>query len=154
VYASTEFGDICSASDGEAGFAASKFERPGFELREDGELFIEGQATGDLWERRGDRFLFLGRRQEVINVGGAKVFPATVEAAALALEGVEEARAFGVSNALLGQVVALDYRGTRSEIDVKRSLRASLPKIAWPAQVERVDAIQLTSANKVRRAPE
>jgi acyl-coenzyme A synthetase/AMP-(fatty) acid ligase len=151
VYAATEFGDICSASDGIAGFPVAKFERQGFALAADGELLIGDRPTGDLWERRGDRYAFLGRRQEVINVGGAKVFPASVEAAALEVDGVEEARAFGVSSALLGQVVALDYRGTCSEAEVKRLLRAKLPKLAWPAQVQRVEAIALTGANKVKR---
>jgi acyl-CoA synthetase (AMP-forming)/AMP-acid ligase II len=154
VYASTEFGDICSASDGLAGFPAGKLERPEFGRTDDGELIIRSQLTGDLWERRGDRYVFLGRRQEVINVGGAKVFPAVVEAAALELDGVEEARAFAISNALLGQVVGLDYRGSRAETEVKRLMREKLPKVAWPAQVQRVESIALTSAAKVKRIGE
>jgi acyl-CoA synthetase (AMP-forming)/AMP-acid ligase II len=151
VYALTEFGDVCSVSDGAAGIPTSKFDRPGLALAAGGELVIHGRPTGDLWERRGDRYFFLGRKQEVINVGGAKVFPLTVEAAALALDGVEDARAFGIPNALLGQVVALDYRGRRSEAEVQRLLRTQLPKVAWPARVQRVDVLALTDANKVRR---
>lgn len=151
TYAATEFGDICSVSDGLAGFPASKFDRPGFALGIDGELLIDDRPTGDLWGLQGDRYVFLGRRQEVINVGGAKVFPAVVEAAALEVDGVEEARAFAVTNALLGQVVALDYRGSCPEVELKRHLRQRLPKVAWPAQVQHVDAIALTSANKVKR---
>ena len=37
--------------------------------------------TGDLVERRGDRYLFVGRRGGIINVGGMKVNPEEVEAA-------------------------------------------------------------------------
>src|SRR5205085_7034994 len=37
--------------------------------------------TGDVVERRGDRYYFLGRRGGVINVGGLKVHPEEVEAA-------------------------------------------------------------------------
>ena len=36
--------------------------------------------TGDIVERRGDRYYFLGRRSGVINVGGLKVYPEEVEA--------------------------------------------------------------------------
>jgi len=151
VYAMTEFGDICSVSDGQPGIPRSKLDRPGFAFTADGELAIDGRPTGDLWELRGERYVFFGRREEVINVGGAKVHPVAVEAAALTIEGVEDARAFGVSNALLGQVVALDYRGSRSERDVRRVLCNCLPKVAWPARVQRVDTLVLTDANKVAR---
>src|SRR4029077_14586875 len=36
--------------------------------------------TGDMVERRGDRYYFLGRRSGIINVGGLKVYPEEVEA--------------------------------------------------------------------------
>ena len=41
--------------------------------------------TGDVVARRGDRYLFIGRRGGVINVGGAKVHPEEVEAVLNAL---------------------------------------------------------------------
>src|SRR5207244_8664774 len=44
----------------------------------DDEGFVD---TGDMVERRGDRYYFLGRRSGVINVGGLKVYPEEVEAA-------------------------------------------------------------------------
>ncbi|MBM4319192.1 MAG: long-chain fatty acid--CoA ligase, partial [Deltaproteobacteria bacterium] len=47
--------------------------------------------TGDLVEERDGYVRFLGRASEMINVGGQKVLPAEVEAALLALPGVEEA---------------------------------------------------------------
>ena len=36
--------------------------------------------TGDIVERRGDRYYFVGRRGGIINVGGLKVHPEEVEA--------------------------------------------------------------------------
>ena len=36
--------------------------------------------TGDIVERRGDRYYFVGRKDGVINVGGLKVHPEEVEA--------------------------------------------------------------------------
>jgi acyl-CoA synthetase (AMP-forming)/AMP-acid ligase II len=151
VYAASEFGDICAASDGRAGFPRAKLERARFALAEDGELFIDGRATGDLWEPRGDRYLFSGRREEIINVGGVKVSPIEVESAALAVEGVCEARAYARSNPLLGQVVALEYSGAIDKLALRRALAQQLPKPAWPAALERVQAIALTSAGKTQR---
>ena len=85
TYASSEFGDICAVSDGRAGIPSSKFEA--FHLSPNNELYIDGRPTGDLWELRGDRYHFLGRVEEMINVGGAKVSPFIVEEAALAVPG-------------------------------------------------------------------
>ncbi len=43
----------------------------------DADGFID---TGDLVERRGDRYYFMGRKGGIINVGGLKVYPEEVEA--------------------------------------------------------------------------
>ncbi len=151
VYASTEAGDVCAVSDGKAGIPQSKLTGERFGFTEDGELTIDGRATGDLWELRDGRYLFLGRRQEMINVGGAKVSPYEVESAALAIAGIIECRAYAVPSPLLGQVVALDYRGEADEKTALRTLREKLPKIAWPAQINRVDTIAMTDAGKTQR---
>jgi acyl-CoA synthetase (AMP-forming)/AMP-acid ligase II len=151
VYAASEFGDICSVSDGLAGIPREKFEKRGFDLTEDGELVIDGRPTADLWELRDERYHFEGRREEVINVGGVKVFPFDVEMAALSEPGVSEARAYGTSSALLGQVVALEYSGKIAEKELRRAMSKRLPKAAWPALVKRVEAISLTSAGKTKR---
>ena len=74
-----------------------------------------------------------------------------VETAALAIDGVIEVRAYGVPSPLLGQVVALDYTGPADEQQVQRTVRRNLPKVAWPAQVNRVERIALTDAAKTRR---
>ncbi len=150
VYAASEFGDICAVSDGLAGAPCAKLERPGMELV-NGELVIDGRSTGDLWERRGERYEFVGRREEVINVGGVKVSPIDVEAAALAVPGVLDARAFGTASPLLGQVVALEYCGSVEERALRRALADVLPKPAWPAALARVERIELTAAGKTAR---
>ncbi len=46
-------------------------------LSVDADGFVD---TGDLVERRGDRYYFVGRRGGIINVGGQKVYPEEVEA--------------------------------------------------------------------------
>src|SRR5436189_3432560 len=103
AYASTEAGVGFEVNDGREGFPASMVGARGeVEMKiEDGSLrirstrtaisylgeehsaLIDGEGfvdTGDIVERRGDRYYFLGRRSGVINVGGLKVYPEEVEA--------------------------------------------------------------------------
>jgi acyl-CoA synthetase (AMP-forming)/AMP-acid ligase II len=117
VYATTELGEVFRVSDGKPGFPAEWIARglPGgarLSTRRDGELFVQLSrdtaevATGDLVERRGDRYEFTGRRSDVIVVGGAKVFPKRVEEVLRGVPGVAEARSYGLPNALTGEIVA------------------------------------------------
>jgi acyl-CoA synthetase (AMP-forming)/AMP-acid ligase II len=145
VYASTEFGDILSCSDGLEGFGRI----PG-ELTEDGELTIEGIPTGDLWRLEGNRYIFVGRKGDGINVGGSKVMPFEVEKIMNEIPGVDECRVFGVSSALLGSIVCADYRGTITSMDLTIELRARLPKYAVP-RCTQVKELTLTGAGKVSR---
>lgn len=151
IYAASEFGDVCSVSDGFEGVPRYKFDREGFRLSEDGELFIDGRSTGDLWQVRDNRFIFLGRTEEVINVGGAKVSPFDVERVATAIEGVIDARAFAIPSPLLGQLVGLEYCGTVNEALLKRAMRRALPKVACPVEVRCVQSIEMTEAGKTSR---
>ena len=63
--------------------------------------------TGDAVEVDGDYVRILGRRSEVINVGGDKVHPTEVESVVLRMPNVKEAVAYGEPNPLMGQVVAV-----------------------------------------------
>lgn len=152
VYAATEFGDICSVSDGLAGVPREKFERLGFELLPDGELVIDGRRTGDLWELKNNRYYFVARREEVINVGGVKVSPLDVEAVVLNISGVVEARAYAVASPLVGQMVGLDYSGSAEVAEVKKHIRERLPKVAWPVSINKVECIEITDAGKLSRS--
>ena len=61
--------------------------------------------TGDLGWLDEDGFLWLdGRVSDMINRGGLKVFPGTVEDVLLAAEGVREAAVVGIPNERLGEV--------------------------------------------------
>ena len=61
--------------------------------------------TGDLVEVDGDWLRILGRKSDMINVGGEKVLPAEVEAVLQMMEGVEDAAVRGEPNPLTGQMV-------------------------------------------------
>ena len=66
-------------------------------------------ATGDLVERVGDRCFFVGRRDDLINVGGNKVQPVRVEQVIQEIPGVRDVRVFARSSSLVGQMVACEY---------------------------------------------
>ena len=77
--------------------------------------------------------------------------PFDVERAALGIKGLMDARAFAIPSPLLGQLVGLEYSGAVDELAVKKAMRLSLPKVACPAEVKRVEKIDLTDAGKTRR---
>ncbi len=81
--------------------------------------------TGDLVEQDGDYIRVLGRRSEIVNVGGQKVHPSEVESVLLELENVTDATVHGVTNALMGHVVAARLTLAEPEplIELKRRVR-------------------------------
>jgi acyl-coenzyme A synthetase/AMP-(fatty) acid ligase len=83
-------------------------------MRRDGELLVQLSrdtaevGTGDLVERKGNRFEFTGRRGDVIVVGGAKVYPKRVEELLRGVPGVADARVHGMPSAITGELVAAE----------------------------------------------
>lgn len=61
--------------------------------------------TGDSVELKGEYFKILGRKSELINVGGEKVYPAEVESHLLQMEEVEDVVVFGEKHPILGNIV-------------------------------------------------
>jgi len=81
--------------------------------------------THDLVEVDGDHFRILGRRSEIINVGGQKVHPAEVESVLLEMDGVTDATVFSEPNPIMGQVVAarLNVATPMTNSQLKREVR-------------------------------
>lgn len=61
--------------------------------------------TGDLVETDGEWIRFLGRKGEIINVGGSKVYPAEVDSVLLDMPNVIDAVVHGEAHAITGQIV-------------------------------------------------
>jgi acyl-CoA synthetase (AMP-forming)/AMP-acid ligase II len=61
--------------------------------------------TGDVVEVKGEFIRFMGRKSEIINVGGQKVFPIEVESILLQAENIKEATVYGEKHPLMGNVV-------------------------------------------------
>jgi acyl-CoA synthetase (AMP-forming)/AMP-acid ligase II len=178
IYATSELGRCFSVKDRHAGFPASYLEgqtEEGVSLKvEDGELHVksvnarlrdEGSedaagrgcewiATGDLVERSGDRYYFVGRRCEIINVGGNKVHPVRVEQVLREISGVMDVRVFGRASSMVGQMVACQFvveRGFDPEtvkLEMIRKCRDHLSAHERPRFLEAVQMIQLSDAGK------
>ncbi|MBR1580564.1 MAG: AMP-binding protein [Selenomonadaceae bacterium] len=97
-----------------------------------GYLNAPSPFTDDGWFKTGDAVLvdgeymkILGRRSEMINVGGQKVFPAEVESVIQQMEGVEEVAVSGERNSLTGQIVKARVKLSTDEslADFKKRLR-------------------------------
>lgn len=123
-------------------------------LSEDGWL-----NTGDLGYADADGYLHLvGRGEDVINVGGRKVYPATVESAAQAFAGVLEAGCVGEVRDVVGQtpvlyvVAAHDVAATLDLTALQRFLATRLEHYAVPTRIELVTELPKTSSGKVQRS--
>jgi acyl-CoA synthetase (AMP-forming)/AMP-acid ligase II len=108
--------------------------------------------TGDLAERLADGTVrVLGRREQLINVGGEKVLPGEVESVLLTHPLVADCRVSPEPNAVLGQVVAAEivWRGPeRDAVTVKRLLHAFVSGLIsrqkLPVVIRLVEAIDST----------
>jgi acyl-CoA synthetase (AMP-forming)/AMP-acid ligase II len=177
VYAGTEFGSAVSVRDGRSGLPLSVLDRDeDADVRMrivDGELQIrsrvgmlgyhqggdderEWRPTGDLVEVRGHRIHFVGRRTEIINVGGAKVHPLPVEEVVCSVDGVQLAAVYGRPNAVTGQIVAVDVVAADG-IDTEalaaqiRTACQALPAAGRPRRIRFVDELEIQGNKLLRR---
>lgn len=113
--------------------------------------------TGDAVEQDGEWFRILGRKSELINVGGEKVYPAEVESVIQTMDGVEEALVFGEKNPLLGNIVCARVKtvepvGDGFASEVKRYCAERLERFKVPVKVEIVEETAVGDRlKKVRR---
>ena len=71
--------------------------------------------TGDAVEVDGEYIRIMGRKSELINVGGEKVYPAEVESVIQMMDGVEDVAITGEQNPITGQIVKAKVRLTTDE---------------------------------------
>lgn len=98
--------------------------------------------TEDSVEQSGDYIRFLGRKSEVINVGGEKVYPAEVESVIQEIYNVGEVTVYAERNAILGNIVCAKVTLLTEEdsADFLRRLKKycgeRLPRYKIPVRVE------------------
>ena len=119
-------------------------------------FFGEWFRTGDWGHRDADGDFYLtGRKKELINIGGEKVSPVTIEDAIKSI-GIPDCACIAVPdpNGVLGEVPkAFIVRGNCGlEIDdIKRQLAQVLPSNEIPVVWQWVDNIPRTSSGKIQR---
>ena len=81
--------------------------------------------TEDQVEVDGEYFRILGRKSDVINVGGQKVFPSEVESILIQMENIKDAVVMGENNFLMGNIVITRLNLFKPEAieSVKRRIR-------------------------------
>jgi long-chain acyl-CoA synthetase len=113
--------------------------------------------TGDAVERNGDSLRILGRKSDIINVGGQKVYPAEVEEIICAMDGVADATVYGEKNSLLGSIVCAKVKLTRQEPaeELVRRLNAHcksrLDRYKIPLKITLSDDLQFDARSKKMR---
>lgn len=107
------------------------------------------EAISDGWFKTGDLvkvkdknfFKIVGRKKEVINVGGEKVLPAEIEDFVMSIDGVIDCTAYAVENGLTGQAVGIIVV-TEENTDTKKlkrvirnSSRSNLESFKLPVKI-------------------
>jgi len=142
TYGLSEVGVLRSKSEGDESLWV-KIGGDGFEVKiKDEILWIRSEAnmvgylnapspfdddgwmcTGDQVEVKGEFMRIIGRKSEMINVGGQKVFPSEIETVLLEDANIKEVTAFGVKHELMGHVVHARVSLHREESMNEFSLR-------------------------------
>ncbi|MEU7996303.1 class I adenylate-forming enzyme family protein [Micromonospora sp. NPDC049060] len=166
-YASTELGRIATVSDGLPGLPLSVLDGYGptgkaLAVR-DGELLLSPAPgapylpTGDEAAIHGGRLHILGRRGEVINVGGVKVVPGHVARLLQEHPDVVAVRVYPVRSSVLGAVVGADVvtpPGSDRDLVVQR-VKAHARRVLAPAEQPRrvtvVDQLPMAPSGKAAR---
>lgn len=183
AFASTEAGVAFDVRDGLAGFPASRISQasdgvqmkvednclrirscrtaagylaPETQPLKDADGFID---TGDMLERRGDRYYFVGRRDGVINVGGLKVHPEEVEAVINRHPDVSMSLVRARRNPVTGALVVADVvlksgleRDRELEQGILQLCRGALPRHKVPAAIRFVNSLQVAATGKLVRS--
>jgi acyl-coenzyme A synthetase/AMP-(fatty) acid ligase len=188
AFASTEAGVAFEVTDGQPGFPASFVGRDdsdvALEVRDDtlrirsprtalryvgntSETLLDAEGfvdTGDVVERRGERYYFVGRRGGIINVGGLKIHPEEVEAVINRHPNVRMSLVTARKNPITGAIVAAEVvlaspseralddaviESTKAEIlqDCRRSLAAH--KV--PASIRVTSSLAMSPSGKLGR---
>jgi acyl-CoA synthetase (AMP-forming)/AMP-acid ligase II/thioesterase domain-containing protein/acyl carrier protein len=129
-----------------------------------GEVVVRGpNVTADGWFRTGDvgRFdedgylYLLGRRKELINRGGQKIFPNEIEEVLRADDAVAEAAAFAAPHPTLGEEVAaaviLRPNAARTESELRRFTAEHLADVKVPKRIFFLSEFPRTPTGKVQR---
>ncbi|GAI98444.1 unnamed protein product, partial [marine sediment metagenome] len=182
IYASTEAGVGFAVHDGLEGFPKDYLNDPpkdiGINVDKKGYLLIrtlENEQyflneetplynddgwinTGDIVRLENDRYIFLGRANGVINVGGDKVYPEEIEHVINQVPGVALVAVAGRKSSIMGALVEATIVTDNSVVDketflsnVKQYCRAHLPAYKVPAILKITESLEMSPSGKIIR---
>ncbi len=115
--------------------------------------------TGDQVAVEGEYIQVLGRKSELINVGGEKVYPQEIENIIQEAPNVAEVTVYGEKNPLIGNIVCAKVRWIESEDSkamvqrLRKYCKERLPSFKVPVKIEIVTESQVSHRFKKQRAP-
>ena len=98
--------------------------------------------TGDEVMQKGVYIKILGRKSEIINVGGEKVYPQEVENVIQGMDNVAEVTVYGEKNSIIGNIVCAKVRLVKDEdkklfiVRLKKYCREKLQNYKVPVKVK------------------
>ncbi|CAM2068803.1 AMP-binding protein [Sulfidibacter corallicola] len=113
--------------------------------------------TGDAVEVDGEFLRILGRKSEMINVGGEKVMPQEVENTILEMDNIRDVLVYKEKSPLTGHIVCAKVNPAAAEDPkalarkVKKYCRARLQSFKVPVKVEVVDEAFMSARGKKKR---
>ena len=118
--------------------------------------------TGDILERRGERYYFVGRKGGIINIGGLKVHPEEVEAVINRHPRVRMSLVRPKQSPITGSIVVADVvlepednSAKEQQIALKDDIlefcRQSLPRHKVPAAISFVPSLAVAATGKLTR---
>jgi len=171
IYATTETGVVFHVRDGQAGFPGDWIGKTlpqglALSLSARSTLLVgrAGQVgplidTGDVIQLDAGRAFFKGRADNLINVGGHKVFPEEVETHLLTLPWVADARVSAQASPITGAILTAEIvpqAGPHDDASLKQSLQQhlqALPRHARPALIRFSTELSLGASHKKARTP-
>lgn len=114
--------------------------------------------TEDLVEVEGDYIRILGRKSDVINVGGQKVYPAEVESVLMEMDNVVNASVRGEKNLITGNIIVARLTLAKPEEmaalkkRVRKFCQERLESYKMPVKIEVVEDIQCSDRFKKMKA--
>jgi long-chain acyl-CoA synthetase len=113
--------------------------------------------TGDLGRLDTDGALtFLGRKKDMIIVGGMKAYPADIEGAVLSVDGVAECAAFGLADQTMGEIPAIAIVPVSHGSVNARTIRAACVRLLadyqQPQRILFVESLPRNAMGKIMRS--
>jgi long-chain acyl-CoA synthetase len=116
--------------------------------------------TGDAVEEDGEFIRILGRRSEIINVGGEKVYPAEVESLIQEIDNIAEVTVFGEKNPITGSMVCARIKLKNPEdpkaavLRIKKECATKMPRFKIPVKIAITEDAQYSERFKKMRLSE